>query len=104
MDPAPHPHSSNPPTGRIRIDPLGRGAWRLSDTTVEDAGLALFAYVEFTADGFYEAVWVATHAKTSRHSTLEDVTRIALDMMTDQVESRRTKPIPIAHRTPFTTN
>lgn len=86
---------------RIRVEPLGRGAWRLCDRTKEDAGLALLAYVEFLEDGAYEAVWVAARSGTSRHATLDDVVRAALELLAPPAESRSTKPIPIAHRSPF---
>ena len=86
---------------RIRVEPLGRSAWRLCDRTIDDAGQALLAYVEFTADGTYEAVWVSARSGTSRHSTLDDVVRVAMEGLTSPAESRSTKPIPIAHRSPF---
>ncbi|MFF2631843.1 hypothetical protein ACFVR6_03045 [Microbacterium sp. NPDC058021] len=86
---------------RIRVEPLGRVAWRLSDRTEKDPGLALLAYVEFVEGGAYEAVWVSVRTGTSRHSTLDEVVRTALELLTPPAESRSTKPIPIAHRSPF---
>lgn len=88
-------------TGRIRVEPMGRSAWRLCDRAQEDAGLALLAYVEFTYEGDYEAIWVAVGAAASRHPTLDEVIRTALESLAPAAESRRTKPIPIAHRSPF---
>lgn len=87
--------------GRIRVEPMGRSAWRLCDRAQEDAGLALLAYVEYTPEGGYEAVWVATGRAASRHPSLDEVIRAALRMLLPPAESRRTKPIPIAHRSPF---
>lgn len=90
-----------PATGRIRVEPLGRGAWRLCDRAQEDAGLALLAYVEYTHEGDYEAIWVAAGTAASRHPTLDAVIRTAMASLRPAAESRRTKPIPIAHRSPF---
>jgi len=88
-------------TGRIRVEPLGRSAWRLCDRAQEDAGLALLCYVEYTSDGGYEAVWVARGSGATRHPTLDEVIRAAVEWLEPPAESRRTKPIPIAHRSPF---
>lgn len=88
--------------GRLVLEPLGEDAWRLCDTAVEESNAArLVAYVERTADGGFEAIWMGLGIRPTVHASTADVLIAAVEVRRMTVRATHTKPIPIPHRAPI---
>ncbi|WP_243075522.1 hypothetical protein [Microbacterium sp. SS28] len=83
---------------QLELVPLGDGAWRLCDRSVEDDDpSSVVAYVEATAEGF-EVVWLQRVGGRSIYGGLNDVLLAAIDEMMPIVSGRR--PFEIPHLPP----
>lgn len=83
------------------FEPLGEGAWRLCDSTIEENNAArVVAYVERMADGGFEAIWIGMGVASTWHPSREDVLVRARSLRASVARSTRSKPIPIPHRAP----
>ncbi|MEZ3158965.1 hypothetical protein AB1K54_00320 [Microbacterium sp. BWT-B31] len=84
------------------FDPLGADAWRLCDTGIDEHDARrLVAYVERTAHGGYEAIWMEFGAPPSEHATREDIVRCARELPESASRSPTTKPAPVPHLPPL---
>ena len=90
------------PLHQLELLPLGDGAWRLSDHSVEgDDPASLVAYIEETTVGV-EVVWLRGRGGTARFDELSDVLRAAATELSLGAGSRATRPIEIPHFAPRT--
>ena len=90
------------PLHQLELLPLGDGAWRLFDHSVEgDDPASLVAYVEQTALGF-EVIWLRGHGGSSHFDEMGDVLRAAAMELSLGVGPRSTRPIEIPHFAPRT--
>lgn len=88
--------------GRLTLDPIGEGAWRLCDHSFADCDAdSVVAYVELRPDGQYEVTWVAHAVGTAVYSAMGDLLRDAADLLDASRTRGGTKPIPIPHRPPL---
>ena len=88
------------PADRIRIHPLGEGAWRVCDTSVSpNDAESVLAYVERKGER-YRVTWVRGGRSAVSFESLDDILRAAAARMNAET-SRRRKPVTIAHRPPL---
>lgn len=90
------------PLHQLQLFPLGDGAWRLFDHSVEgDESASVVAYIEETTSGI-EVVWVRGRGGAARFDDLSDVLRAAATELSLGAGSRATRPIEIPHFAPRT--
>ena len=90
------------PLHQLELLPMGDGAWRLFDHSVEgDDPASLVAYVEQTSLGV-EVIWLRGRGGSTHFDELGDVLRAAaMDLSLGQAP-RSTRPIEIPHFAPRT--
>jgi len=90
------------PLHQLELLPLGDGAWRLFDHSVEgDDPASLVAYVEQTSVGV-EVIWLRGHGGSTHFEELSDVLRAAAMDLSLAQAPRSTRPIEIPHYAPRT--
>jgi hypothetical protein len=89
------------PLHQLELLPMGEGAWRLCDHSVDsDDPASIVAYVEQTAYGV-EVVWLQGRGGSSHFDELSDVLRAAAMDLSLGAGSRATRPIEIPHFAPL---
>jgi hypothetical protein len=90
------------PLHQLELLPLGDGAWRLFDHSVEgDDPASIVAYIEETTVGI-EVIWLRGRGGAARFDELSDVLRAAAMELSLGAGSRATRPIEIPHFAPRT--
>ena len=88
------------PVHQLELVPLGEGAWRLCDRSVEeDDPASVIAYVE-QAEEFLEVVWLHGRFGWARFTQLGEVLEAAAGELAPPHADRARRPIEIPHFAP----